>query len=55
MDAFITALTASVTADTLWSMLADAVPFIAIVVLIAFGYRLIRRLVSGVAKGQAKF
>lgn len=55
MDTFISALTTAVTADALWAMLADAVPFIAIVVLVAFGYRIIRRLVNGVSKGKAKF
>jgi len=55
MEAFITALSTAVSATTLWGMLADAVPFIGVVVLIAFGYRIVRRLVNGVSKGKAKF
>lgn len=55
MEEFITALGAGVTPAVLWGALADAVPFIITVVVVAFGYRIVRRLVSGVSKGKAKF
>lgn len=54
MAAFWTALTTSVNADALWAVLAGAVGFIAISVLFAFGYRLARRLLSGISKGKNK-
>lgn len=55
MEDFITALSAGVTPVAIWGALADAVPFIVIAVLVAFGYRIVRRLVSGISKGKAKF
>lgn len=55
MEAFITALVAGITPAALWGSLATAVPFIVVVVLVAFGYRIVRRLISGVSKGKAKF
>lgn len=55
MEDFITALVAGITPTALWGALAEAVPFIVVVVLVAFGYRIVRRLVSGVSKGKAKF
>lgn len=55
MDDFITALVAGVTPTALWGIIADTVPFIVVVVLVAFGYRIVRRLVSGVSRGKAKF
>lgn len=54
MAAFWTALTGAVDADALWGVLAGAVGFIAIAVLFAFGYRLVRRLVGGISKGKTK-
>lgn len=54
MAAFWTSLQSSVSADQLWGVLAGAVGFMAIAVLFAFGYRLVRRLVGGVGKGKIK-
>lgn len=54
MDAFWTSLTSSVTADQLWAVLAGSIGFIAIAVLFSFGYRLVRRLLSGISKGKTK-
>lgn len=54
MAAFWTALQSSVTADGLWGVLAGAVGFIGIAVLFAFGYKLVRKLVTGISKGKAK-
>lgn len=54
MSAFWTALTTSVTADTFWTILAGGLGFIAIAVGVAFGYRFVRRLLSGISKGKVK-
>lgn len=54
MSAFWTSLQTSVSADQLWGVLAGAIGFIAIAVLFAFGYRIVRRLVGGVSKGKVK-
>lgn len=54
MAAFWTALISAVSADQLWGVLTAAIGFIAITVLFAFGYRLVRRLTSGVSRGKNK-
>lgn len=54
MDAFITALMAAVTPAALWAALADAVPFVGVAVIVAFGYRIVKRLIGGISKGKAK-
>lgn len=55
MTDFITALTTAITPSTFWDAIAQAVPFIVTVVIVAFGYRIVRRLVNGASKGKAKF
>lgn len=54
MTAFWTAIQSAISADALWGVLAGAVGFISIAVLFAFGYRLVRRLVSGISRGKVK-
>lgn len=50
----VTALSTTVTADALWGVFGDAIPFISVVVLVAFGFSLVRRMIKGVSKGKAK-
>lgn len=50
----VTALSTAVTADALWGVFGDAIPFISVVVLVAFGFSLVRRMIRGVSKGKAK-
>lgn len=50
----VNSLSTTVTADALWGVFADAIPYISVVVLVAFGFYLIRRMIKGVAKGKAK-
>lgn len=50
----VTALANTVTADALWGVFADAIPYISVVVLVGFGFFLIRRMIKGVSKGKAK-
>lgn len=54
MDDFITTLTSVLTPDALWNALVGAAALIGTMVLFAFGYRVVRRLVQGVSKGKAK-
>lgn len=54
MEAAVNTLATTVTADSLWGVFADAVPYISIVVLVAFGFFLIRRMIRGLSKGKAK-
>lgn len=54
MQAFITALQTNLTSANLWTELAAAGAFIGLMVVFAFGYRIIKRVVSGVSKGKGK-
>lgn len=47
-------LATTVSSDALWGVFADAVPYISVVVLVAFGFYLVRRMIKGVSKGKAK-
>lgn len=54
MSTFITALQTNLTSANLWTELAGAGAFIGLMVVFAFGYRIVRKLVNGVSKGKAK-
>ncbi len=54
MENAVQVLSSTVTANALWGVFADAVPYISVVVLVAFGFYLIRRMIKGVSKGKAK-
>lgn len=54
MQAFMTALIAEVTSADLWAELAPAAVFIGAMVLFAFGYNVIRKLIKGASKGKAR-
>lgn len=54
MQAFITALETELTSANLWSELTGAAAFLGLMVVFAFGYRIVRRLINGVSKGKAK-
>lgn len=53
MSGFITALQTNLTSANLWSELTAAGAFIGLMVVFAFGYRVIRRLISKAGKGKA--
>lgn len=57
MAGFITALTGAngITADNLWAAITPAAATVAVVVLFALSYRVLRKLVKGVSKGKANF
>lgn len=54
MQNAVNTLATTVTSDALWGVFADAVPYISVVVLVAFGFYLVRRMIKGVSKGKAK-
>lgn len=50
----VTTLATTVSSDALWGVFANAIPYISVVVLVAFGFYLIRRMLKGLSKGKAK-
>lgn len=55
MEAVITKLTTSLTADNFFGVVADLVPFIAMLVPISLGVYFLRKLVKGAGKAKIKF
>lgn len=57
MAAFITALTGEtgISSANLWAAITPAAGTVAVVVLFALSYRVLRKLVKGVSKGKANF
>lgn len=54
MNNAVTTLATSVSADALWGVFASAIPYISVVVLVAFGFYIVRRMIKGISKGKAK-
>lgn len=54
MENTITTLSTTVSSNALWEVFADAIPYISVVVLTAFGFYLIRKMLKGLAKGKAR-
>lgn len=57
MSGFISALQGAdgITSANLWAQITPAAAFLALIVIFAFGYRVCRKIVSGVSKGKARF
>lgn len=57
MAGFIAGLTGEngVTSANLWAQITAAAGFLGAVVIFAFGYYVVRKIVKGVSKGKAKF
>lgn len=55
MSGFVTALTGTdgVTSANLWSQITAAAGFMGAIVIFAFGYRVVRKMIKGVSKGKA--
>ena len=53
MSGFITALQTNLTSANLWSELTAAGAFIGLMVVFAFGYRVIRKVIKGTSKGKS--
>lgn len=54
METAMNTLGSAINETSLWGEFNKAVPFIAVVTLFAFGYRIIRRLVKGASNGKAR-
>lgn len=54
MNTAVSTLATTVSADALWGVFANAIPYISVVVLVAFGFYLVRRMIRGISKGKAK-
>lgn len=54
MEAVITALTTDLTADSFFSVVADLVPFIALLVPVALGVYFLRKLIKGAGKAKVR-
>lgn len=52
MDAVITALTTSLSADNLWGIVGDVVPILAISVLFGLGFYLVKRVLNKVKRAK---
>lgn len=55
MDAFITALTTALTPAAFWGSITEVAGLIGVLVLVSFGYHILRRLVGGASRAKAKF
>lgn len=53
-EGWVTAFETSWNSGAMWTELTAFAGLVGLVVVFAFGYRLVRRLISGVAKGKAK-
>lgn len=54
LGGWVTAFESSWNSGSMWTELTAAAGLIGLVVVFAFGYRIVRRLVSGASKGKAK-
>ena len=55
MEAVVTALTTGITADTIFAVVADVIPFVVTMVPIALGIYFLRKLVKGAGKAKVRF
>lgn len=55
MSAFITALTTGLTAATFYSVLTDIAPFVIMIVPVALGYYVVRKLIKGAGHAKVNF
>lgn len=53
MSGFITSLQTNLTSANLWGELTAAAAFIGLMVVFAFGYRVVRKVIKGTSKGKA--
>lgn len=54
MATAISTLNSTVSAGSLWGVFNDAIPYVATVVVVGFGFYLVRRMIKGVSKGKAR-
>lgn len=54
MEGVVTALKSILTTDAMFTNLASLIPVVGGVLIFAFTYRIVRKIVSGASKGKAK-
>lgn len=54
MDAVVSALTTGITAETIFAVVADVMPFVITMVPIALGVYFLRKLIKGSAKAKVR-
>lgn len=49
----IASLSTTVSSDALWGIFGQAIPYLGVVVLVGFGFYLVRRMIKKISKGKA--
>lgn len=55
MTEVVSALTTGITAETIFGVVADVIPFVVVMVPVALGLYFLRKLVKGAGKGKVRF
>lgn len=55
MEAVVTALTTNLTAEKFFSIIAQVIPFVVVMVPVALGLMFLRKIIKGAGKGKVKF
>lgn len=55
MEAVVTALKTGLTAETFFTVVADVIPFVVVMVPVALGLYFLRKLIKGAGKGKVRF
>lgn len=53
MESIVSQLTTGITSETLFSIVADVMPFVIVMITFAFAWRVLRKAVKGASKGKA--
>lgn len=54
MNTAVNTLATTVNSEALWGVFNTTIPYISVVVLVALGFYLVRRMIKGVSKAKAK-
>ena len=55
MSEVVSALTTGITADSIFAVLADIIPFVVVMVSVSLGLYFLRKLIKGAGKGKVRF
>lgn len=55
MSEIVTKLTTGVTADTIFGVVADVMPFVIVMIPVALGLSILRKVIKGAGKGKVRF
>lgn len=54
MGNVVNTLATTVTADAMWGVFGDAIPYVSVVVIVSLGFYFVRRMIKGISKAKAK-